>query len=171
MATVCGFRSDGGILSTGSLLVCVHYQVLWTEVLQLPRSTARSSQDSVLMSKALMSLTDILESQVQAADSSLSRSQLSTEDVFWMRRPSSMRRRESCLTYTADVVSEGCTLWGGQHETGLQRWSLCLARICPRCGECLLGIRFWAWHTWSMSRCIKCQHLRFVISLFIPSQW
>ena len=56
VATVCGFGSDGGILSRSSLLVCNHYQVLWREVLQLPRSTVRSSQDSVLMSRALMSL-------------------------------------------------------------------------------------------------------------------
>ena len=56
VATVCGFRSDGGIPSRVSLLVCNHYQVLWREVLQLPRSIVRSSQDSVLMSRALMSL-------------------------------------------------------------------------------------------------------------------
>ena len=142
VATVCGFRSDGGILSRGLLLVCDHYQLLWREVLQLPRSAARSSQDSVLMSMALMSLLQtslnlrcglpILLCPVASFPQRMS---------FGVRRPSSMRRRERGLTYTADVVSEGCTLWEGQHETGLQRWSLCLARICPRCGECLLGVR------------------------------
>ena len=56
VATVCGFRSDGRIPSRVLLIVCNHLQVLWREVLQLPRSIVRSSQDSVLMSRALMSL-------------------------------------------------------------------------------------------------------------------
>ena len=141
VATVCGFRSDGGIPSRGSLLVCDHYQFLRREVLQLPRAAARSSQDSVLMSRALMSLLQTSLNLWCGRPILLCPVPSFPQRMSFGMRPSSMRRRERGLTYTADVVSEGCTLWEGQHETGLQRWSPCLARICPRCGVCLLGVR------------------------------
>ena len=77
---------------------------------------------------------------------------------------------ERGLTSAPGMVSVGCAWWEGHHKTRLQRWSLCLARICPICSKCSLGGRSWApfpvWHTcmWSMSRChiihVRCQECR-----------
>ena len=95
-------------------------------LLHLVQSVARPSQDVVSMSTAFISLT-----QTWAAGGSPPQCQLAVEDVFW----------NATILHTADtttievcVVSAKYTYWEYRHETGRQRWILCLDRICPLYG-------------------------------------
>ena len=126
---------------------------LWRVFLQLPPSAARSSFPglSVDVKGPHVSLTDILESQVQAAMASLSHS------MSFRMWPSSVRwtwLNQCSRHYLSRVYMVG--------RPARDRTLTLVTWICPRCDKLFLGRRCWAsfpvWHMWSMSHChiIQC---------------